>query len=84
MEIYKEDLQHIGHTKFGNNDGNLSILTSIHSGMEQIFLREILRLYGARIIEVVEGTDTSDSDHCYVTDLPWSAYCEVFDDQPTD
>jgi hypothetical protein len=80
MELFQKDLQHIGHTKFGDDDGNLSILTSCHSGIEMIMLREILRLYGAQVIEVVEGTDSSDSDHRYVTDLSWEDYCKVFED----
>ena len=79
MKLFQQDLHYIGHTKRGNSSGFLSILTSCHSGIELILLREILRLYDAKIIEVVEGTENSDSDHEYLTDLPWSKYCEVFE-----
>jgi hypothetical protein len=84
MKLYKTDILRIGHTRYcGHNDEACFICEGDSSQIEYILLREILDLWGHKILG--EGEDYYDRNNImptgitYSTTLPYEEYKEISD-----
>jgi hypothetical protein len=85
MELHKSDLEKIGHKARRTESGKLAIIASIdNAGVQQILLREILKLWDASIVEWgpllrhENGEEKSPTDVEFLTDLFWKDYFDAF------
>jgi hypothetical protein len=78
LVVTTEDLQKIGHTSFGTDDGFLAILCSGDTcNIEGILLREILSLTGHTITNEDDFIwESGQCDWKYTTSIPWTEYME--------
>lgn len=84
LSVYKTDIKKIGGTACENFDdenispGGTSIFCDVRlANIEEILLREILDLYGYKIVESMDHGDWDDMENFqirYVTDMPWKEY----------
>ena len=81
MNVYKKDLSNIGHTMFEEN-GNLVILSECKlANIEEILLREILKLFNYKIIDAIDSIididDVNSWDIKFITNMPFNEYMEL-------
>ena len=76
LSVYRSDIEKIGHTTYNDDTANdkTSFICDIKTAnIEQILLREILNLYGYKILSV----DDFGNNVMIITDMPWSEYTEL-------
>jgi len=83
MTVTKEDLERIGNSKCNNEEGFLTILCGETANIEEIFLRNILELYGYKITDKQDfwWGDVGDFDNVeleFTTNFPWKEYQKLF------
>lgn len=87
ITVTKTDILNIGHTIF-NENGNTAIVCKVYcSGIESIFLRNILKCYGEEytIIDEYDSWDEDENDEVikgtedivFVTNLPYEMFLEI-------
>jgi len=79
LEVYKSDIQKIGHTKYGDKEENRTVVVCDvkFANLEEILLREILKLYGYKIVETRDRIHDEDWKHVdidFITDMPFDEY----------
>ena len=78
IDVQKSDIKHIGHTMYGDDNGNLIILCHCDTaGIEQILLRSILRCFGDYMITEEFDADENFYQIGFRTNLPFSIYEET-------
>ena len=82
IEVQADDIQKIGTTTFGADDGFTHILCDLSTAnIEEILLRSILKCFGDEY-EIL-GCEDFEWDNGieqieFVTNLPWDVYKEAF------
>ncbi len=84
LSVYKSDIKNIGGTMCENFDdedispGGTSFFCDVNlANIEEILLREILDLYGYKIMESMDHGSLDDIENMqirYVTNMPWEEY----------
>ena len=79
MKLHTEDLKRIGHTVFSEGTNTIFLCSIDTVNMEAIFLREILRPLGYKILsekEILRDAKRLADDLAIkiTTDFPWSDY----------
>ena len=83
LKLIKSDIHRIGGATYHNNDGNCVFVfygDDDAYGIERIFLRNLLKLFGDQYKVVSEEEYVNDKFEptTYVTtNLPWKEYCEA-------
>lgn len=87
VTVYKSDIGKIGGSACENFDGEdiapggTSIFSDVRlANIEEIFLRDILSLYGYKIVESMDHGSFDDIENFqirFVTDMPWDEYMEI-------
>ena len=82
LEVQADDIERIGGTTFGGDDGFTHILCDLSTAnIEEILLRSILKCFGEeyRIMSIDDWTwENGDEQIEFTTNLPWEAYREMF------
>ena len=80
LKLIKSDIYRIGGATYHNDDGNCVFVfygDDVAYGIERIFLRNLLKLFGEqyKVVSVDEYIDEKDEISTYVTtNLPWEMY----------
>lgn len=83
MKLFKKDIKKIGYHIQANSDNNTYfICDGATSNLEQIILREILRLFGYKILSVrdhiwIDNNQKEQMDILIETDMPWEVYDRI-------
>ncbi|MCK5617076.1 hypothetical protein KAR91_85225 [Candidatus Pacearchaeota archaeon] len=80
IEVKKRDIKNIGETAFGSEDGHAVFVCNLQiASIEEILLRNILSLYGYKIINF--GEMPCSCEECediagiaFGTNMPWDEY----------
>lgn len=82
LKLFKSDIRYIGGATYHNDEGNCVFVfygDDDAYGIERIFLRNLLPLFGEqyRIVSEDEYIDKRDNIVIHITtNLPWEMYCE--------
>ena len=85
LELLKSDICFIGGTAYHNDEGNCVFVfygDDDAYGIEYIFLRNLLKLFGDQYGIISEDEYINDRDEVSIyltTNLPWEMYWEVFE-----
>ena len=86
LSVYKSDIKKIGHTTLeeygeGNKPNGKTCFACLGktANIEEILLREILILYGYKIVSSWDCISTEDegNDVVFNTDMPWYEYRDL-------
>lgn len=86
LELLKSDIHRIGGATYQNDEGNCVFVfygDDDAYGIELIFLRNLLKLFGEqyKVISEEEFIDEKDEFTIYLTtNLPWEMYCDKTED----
>ena len=84
FELKKSDIKKIGNTATPDRNGNTSIICNgMTANIEELFLRNILKLFGEYVIvdavDFVWNNNPDEVDIEFQTNLPWDVYLSIQD-----